>query len=304
MLKRFSRFLRRKVREMSDKPNYEFLGGTEYSRYALPVEYMPSRDWRPRWGYSRPLEPVMESWFASEVGAYRSFVNIMRHDAQRLADIPLNFEERNLPTPAWKGVPYSPFDSIALYSMIHQKKPKVYLEVGSGITTCFARRAISDAKLSTRIVSIDPQPRASIDSICDEIIREGLETCDLSTFLSLEAGDILFFDGSHRSFMNSDVTVFMIDILPHLKPGVVIHIHDITLPWDYPASFRDWHWNEQYLLAVYLMASRQRVDPLLPTAFICRHASMEAEVKAPLIDLGADNDLWTGGGAMWFTHTH
>ena len=302
MFRGIRRFIDRKVRKMAEKPSYEILGGTEYSRYALPVEYMPSRDWKPRWGYGRPLEPTLEKWFSSKVDAYQSFVNQMRRDARKLTDIPLKFEEGNLPLPAWKGVPYSPFDAVALYSMIHQAKPKTYLEIGSGITTCFARRAISDAKLSTKIVSIDPQPRASIDSICDEVLREGLETCDVSMFQSLEAGDILFFDGSHRSFMNSDVTVFMIDILPYLKPGVIIHIHDITLPWDYPESFRDWHWNEQYLLAVYLMASRQRVEPLLPTAFICRHPLMALAVKEPLLDFGPDNELWTGGGAMWFTH--
>jgi hypothetical protein len=199
-------------------------------------------------------------------------------------------------------VPYAPFDSVALYTMIRKYRPRLYLEIGSGITTCFAHRARRDGKLHTHIESIDPQPRASIDPICDAVIRDGLETCNLEIFDRLEPNDILFFDGSHRSFMNSDVTVFFIDVLPRLKPGVIVHIHDITLPWDYPESFVNWYWNEQYLLAVYLQGTRDRIHPLLPTAFICRDDAFAAEFATPIIDLGAINDGWRGGGAMWFTH--
>ncbi len=133
------------------------------------------------------------------------------------------------------------------------------------MTTYFARQSVKDSNLKTKIISIDPAPRRKIDAICDEVIRDGRETCDLSIFDCLEEGDILFFDGSHRSFINSDVTVFFIDILPRLKLGVFIPLHDIFLPWDYPDSFKCWYWNEQYLLAVYLMCSKDSLLPLLRT---------------------------------------
>ena len=280
----------------------ERLEGTPYSRYAVPIEYLPSRDFRPRWGYARPPEPVLEAWFQSHQDEYVALMREMRSSAGRLKDIPLVFDDAKLPQPAWTGVPYAPFDSVALYTMIQRARPRLYLEIGSGITTCFAWRAIADGELPTKIMSIDPEPRARIDSICDTIVREGLETCDPAIFDQLQAGDILFFDGSHRSFMNSDVTVFMIDVLPRLKPGVIVHIHDIMLPYDYPDSFKTWYWNEQYLLAIYLMGNRQRIRPLLPTAFICRDPAFEAEHTTPMIDLGTANDGWRGGGAMWFTH--
>jgi hypothetical protein len=227
----------------------------------------------------------------------------MRENAPFLADIPLNFDEANLPLPAWGGVPYAPFDSLALYTMVRKYKPRTYLEIGSGITTAFVHRAVRDAGLPTRIMSIDPEPRTSIDSICDDVIREGLETCDLGVFEQLEAGDILFLDGSHRSFMNSDVTVFMIDILPRLRPGVIVHVHDITLPWDYPPVFQNWYWNEQYILAVYLMGNRRRIDPIFPTFFVCRDEAFASSFTDPFLDLGILNDGWKGGGAIWFTHT-
>lgn len=281
----------------------QMLEGTPYSRYAIPVEYLPSRDFTPRWGYSRPTEPILTQWFAKHSGAYRQILQEMRDNAPKLADIPQDFDEANLPSPAWGGVPYAPFDSLALYTMIQKFRPRTYLEIGSGITTAFAYRAIQDAGLQTRIVSIDPQPRTTIDAICDEVIREGLETCDISIFEQLEEGDIVFLDGSHRSFMNSDVTVFMIDILPRLRPGVVVHVHDITLPWDYPSSFQNWYWNEQYILAVYMMGNRSRIDPIFPTTFVCRDEALAAAFETPFLDLGVLNEGWRGGGAMWFTHT-
>ena len=171
------------------------------------------------------------------------------------------------------------------------------------MTTCFAKQAVQDAKLNTKIISIDPEPRGEIDAICNEVIRNGLETCDLSIFERLNPGDILFFDGSHRSFMNSDVTVFFIDVLPMIKPGVIIHIHDIVLPWDYPDSFKHWYWNEQYLLAVYLMCSTDKLDPLLPTHGFAKPRALKGTLKSRLriLDLGKLISPGGGGGSMWFS---
>ena len=232
------------------QPHFEMLPGTPYSQYAIPLEYQPSRDLQPRWGSLRPPIPQLLTWFKEHTADYTALFGLMREKAGNLANIPLDFDEANLPLPAWRGVPYCPFDAVTLYTVIQKYRPKRYLEIGSGVTTCYAYKSIRDAGLDTMITSIDPQPRAKIDSICDHIIRDGLETCDLSIFDTLEANDVLFFDGSHRSFMNSDVTVFFIDILPRLKPGVIVHIHDIPLPWDYDNGFTNWYWNEAYMLAV------------------------------------------------------
>jgi predicted O-methyltransferase YrrM len=279
----------------------EILPGTPYSRYAIPVEYRPSRDFSPRWGASRPAVRQLEDWFRGHSAEYHALLREIRASAQALKAIPVEFDPARLPEPAWHGVPYAPFDAATLYTMIRTYRPETYLEIGSGITTCFTHRAIRDNGLSTRIVSIDPEPRASIDSICSSVVRSGLETCDLEVFSRLEANDVVFFDGSHRAFMNSDVTVFFIDILPRLKPGVIVHIHDIMLPYDYPDSFKHWYWNEQYMLAVYMMGHMGRLVPLAPTAFICRDTEFAAELREPMIDLGPYNDGWLGGGAMWFT---
>jgi predicted O-methyltransferase YrrM len=135
------------------------------------------------------------------------------------------------------------------------RAPRTYMEIGSGFSTLFVRAALKQQQSKTRIVSIDPAPRADCDAACDEVIRASIETCDLTQFERLEAGDALFIDNSHRSFMNSDVTVCMLEILPRLKPGVLVGLHDIFLPFDYPADWSGRGYNEQYLLASYLLAN-------------------------------------------------
>ena len=89
-----------------------------------------------------------------------------------------------------------------------------YMEIGSGNSTMFAKAAILASGKNTRIVSIDPFPRTDIDTLCDDVKREPLEDLDISYFNQLVPGDTLFVDISHRSFMNSDVTTIMLDVLP------------------------------------------------------------------------------------------
>lgn len=276
------------------------LPGSEYATVALPLDYPPSRKYQARWGFTKPPIESLMAWFRNDAPKYKAFLAKMRDEVEYMRDIDIDFTSQRLPSPGWFDVPYAPFDSLALHAMIGTLKPARYLEIGSGATTCFARHAISAHSLPTTITSIDPEPRAAIDAICDTVIRAGLETCDLSIFDSLDRGDILFFDGSHRSFMNSDVTVFFIDVLPRLKPGVAVHIHDITLPWDYDGWSHNWYWNEQYMLAVYLMGNMKKIDMMLPTCFVTRE--LGHLIKTPFIDFGDKNSYWNGGGAIWFTH--
>ena len=101
-------------------------------------------------------------------------------------------------------MPDAAFDSAALCTLIGESRPKLYLEIGAGITTAFAHCSIRYHGLTKCIVSIDRPPRQAIDAIRDQVVRAGLETADLSVFDALEPGDILFLDGSHRVLMNSE----------------------------------------------------------------------------------------------------
>jgi predicted O-methyltransferase YrrM len=279
------------------------LPGTPYQKVLLPLEYLPSRRYESRWGYSRPPHQGLVDLFRQRDEAYRQVIGELRELSDCFAAIPKLFTHEHAPRPGWTGGPINPLDSALIYYFVQHHRPATYLEIGSGVSTCFAKRAIQDHQLSTQIVSIDPEPRASIDAICDRVIRSPLETANLEIFESLQPGDILFMDGSHRSFMNSDVTVFMLDVLPLLKPGVIIHIHDILLPYDYHDSFKNWYWNEQYLVAVYLLAARERIRILMPSAYLTTTDGLKECVWPPLVDLGEANEGWRHGGSLWFTHT-
>lgn len=170
--------------------------------------------------------------------------------------------------PCWENWWLPGLDACLLYALVALRKPRTYLEVGSGNSTRFVRRAISDFGLDTRIISIDPSPTSDIDGLCDEVIRERCEDVALARFQVLEAGDVLFIDNSHRSFQNSDVTVCFTEVIPSLVPGVIYGLHDIFLPWDYPVDWKARFYNEQYLLAMYLLGGADGDEILLPGHYV------------------------------------
>ena len=171
-------------------------------------------------------------------------------------------------------------------SFLLARRPKNYLEIGSGNSTMFASHTRDAASLPTIISSIDPRPRAEIDSICQRKIRAPLEDCDLALFNELTAGDILFFDGSHRVFMNSDVTVFFLEVIQRLKPGVLVHIHDIFLPADYPPDWSQSLFAEQYMLAAMLLCGAPPFKVIFPSYFVGSDPALSGKARGILGSFG------------------
>jgi hypothetical protein len=188
-------------------------------------------------------------------------------------------------------------DAIALYCMLALHRPALYLEIGAGHSTRFARRAITDNALPTSITCIDPSPGVTVEAVADRIITAPLEHTDLNLFNELKAGDVLFVDGSHRAFTNSDVTVIFLEILPSLKPGVIVHFHDIHLPYDYPPEWGHLYYNEQYLLAAYLLGGN-RLQILLPNAFVTRDVQLHS-ILQPIWRAPAMSGVATYGASLW-----
>ena len=131
------------------------------------------------------------------------------------------------------------------------------------------------------------------------MIRAPLEAVDLGLLSRLRAGDMVFFDGSHRVFMNADTVAFFLDVLPRLPAGILVGVHDIRLPDDYPQEFAERWYSEQYLLGCWLLAGSPRVQPVFAGAYVSRYTSIGA-----LLD-----PLWTSpgfeaverhGDAFWF----
>jgi hypothetical protein len=287
--------------KMEEIGKYQVLPGPPSARYALPLETAPSRHLRPRWGNLHPPITPLLDWISSRGADYQDVLAAMQRHAPQLAGIAREFDAARLPEPGWVGAPCSAFDLAALYTLVAEKRPRRLVEIGSGVAAAFARRSIEDHQLETRITVVDPEPHAGIEAICEKVVRRGLESCDLAVFDALEAGDMVWVDGTHRTFMNSDVTVFMIDVLPRLAPGVLIQVHEIHLPWDYPDRLNNRYWSEAYILAAYLIGARDKMVPVLPSAWVTRGAQFSEWFQTPLVDLGEANGLWRAGAALWFT---
>jgi hypothetical protein len=274
------------------------------TRSAMEFGYPPSYRSEPRWeqlpdGHHRLLKKLIE---AGEASYGKWFDRILAHCAE-LCSIPLHADPSDPRTPAWVNGWFPSLDGAALHTVLTELKPPRYVEVGSGNSTKFARRAVDMSGGKTRIASIDPQPRAEIDAICDEVIRQPMEAVPLDFFESLAAGDVLFIDSSHRSFMNSDVTVFFLDILPRLRKGVLVHLHDICLPADYSRSYGTSHlYNEQYLLAAYLLGGGRNVEIMLPNFWLTFSRGFVAHREELWKRLGFGRDFpdsHRGGGSFW-----
>ncbi len=256
---------------------------------------------RQRWDAKHPHQELY-AILNEKRDAYQSRLQSFLSFSEHFINIPERQENPASITPYWINGWLPPLDGIALYGFLVNHRPKCYLEVGSGNSTKFARKAISDYTLDTRIISIDPCPRAEINNICDQIIREPAENVAVELFEQLNVNDILFIDGSHRTFMNSDVTMLFLDVIPKLKPGVLVQIHDVTLPCDYPADWVDRYYSEQYLLGSYLLAKGNRFEIILPNYFI----SLDAELcgtLAPLAERGAMKNIHLRGSSFWIRMT-
>jgi hypothetical protein len=161
-------------------------------------------------------------------------------------------------------------------------------------------RAIRDHGLATEVTTIDPAPRASIEGLAGTILRRRLEDVDPGEVSSLVGpGDILFFDGSHRALENSDATAFFLDVLPRLPAGVLVQIHDICLPYDYPPGWEDRWYSEQYLLAAYLLGGAAGMRVMLPNAFVSADAEL-GRVLDPLWERPEWRDVERTGSSFWF----
>jgi hypothetical protein len=237
-----------------------------------------------RFGHGAPPHSELGELIGRGAGAYRNILHEIvatsRPGLQAIAR-----EDASDIEPTFHNELFSGLDAAALYGFLCRLNPRTYLEVGSGNSTRFARRAINDNGLRTKIISVDPAPRVEIDRLCDEIIREPLEDIDLHGVVleALQAGDILFVDGSHRCFTNSDVTILFLEILSRLAPGVIVHLHDILLPYDYPPVWRRKYYSEQYLLACWLLGGGRHLEIMLPCAFVSSEAELRA-VTEPLWD--------------------
>jgi hypothetical protein len=153
------------------------------------------------------------------------------------------------------------------YNIIRHFKPARIIEIGSGFSTIIANQAIKrnlqqNHEYQCKHVCIEPYENLWLESIGVDVMRCRVEQIDISLFTSLESNDILFIDSSHVIRPQGDVLTEILNILPILAPGVVVHLHDIFTPRDYSSRTVIDHvnfWNEQYLLEAFLTHNRDWV---------------------------------------------
>jgi hypothetical protein len=261
---------------------------------AFDYPYAP----RPRFGHGLPAHPGIERLLAADRGRYEDLLDRVAGFATDLGRIPLDPDPGDPDGPHWDNGWFPALDGAVLYGLVASRRPRLYLEIGSGNSTRFAARAVRDHATGTRIVSVDPMPRAGIDALCDRVVRAPLEDLDLGLLSEVSPGDVVFFDGSHRSFQNSDATVFFLEVLPALPSGTVVGVHDVFLPADYPPGWSGRWYNEQYLLAARLLAPDPGLSVLLPAAYVAADPALSGRLR----------DLWSalgrpgmnhGGAAFW-----
>jgi Methyltransferase domain len=231
-----------------------------------------------RWGWEAPPHPGLDACLADGRDLYRKLLEDFDQLLPALRQIP-RFTS-NPVEPAWENPYFGGLDAVSLYSFIAARRPNRYVEIGSGFSTRFARRAIDDAGLRTTVSSIDPAPRAAIDDLCDEVHRSGLENVPIELFDGLTQGDVLVIDGSHVAHMNSDAVVAFTEVLPRLCPGVLVGIDDIFLPWDYPPTWERRWYSEQYLLAVLLLSRDPTWKVTFPAWWVSNDPDLEPQVAA------------------------
>lgn len=191
-------------------------------------------------------------------------------------------------------------DSLTLYSMLRTHKPKRVVEVGSGYSSALmldVNNQFFDNKIELTFIEPFPTRLRSLlrpeDKKTAKIIVKPVQDVALNEFEKLESGDILFIDSSHISKSGSDVNWLYFEVLPVLKPGVIIHIHDIPYPFEY---FDAWikqgrSWNEAYLLRA-LLIENPKFKLLFWGEYLHKFYAKDMRTAMPLSTKNHGGSLW------------
>ncbi len=194
---------------------------------------------------------------------------------------------------------YNLSDAICLYAIIRDCSPRRIVEIGCGNSSACILDTIEALGLPTSCTFIDSAPRRQIDFDATGLHRflsQKVQLIDRGEFADLTGGDLLVIDSSHVVKTGSDVAFLLFEILPLLKPGVLIHFHDIFFPFEYPRGWaieRNWSWNESYMVRALLMYStRFRIEfwnnylvKVAPEAFVGCSAISDSPGASPWVSV-------------------
>lgn len=180
------------------------------------------------------------------------------------------------------GPGYPAFDARTLYYMLREHKPAVLLEVGSGLSTYYATLAANRNDVEgepMKITCVEPYPFDALTTLPGfELVQSVVQDVPVERFEALDDGDVLFIDSSHALKIDSDVAYLFLEVLPRIKPGVFVHIHDVPFPYNTPYPADTWlfgerwpvYWNEAMVVQTFL-AFNDAFEVLLSTPLIRHH---------------------------------
>jgi Methyltransferase domain len=187
-------------------------------------------------------------------------------------------------------------DALVGYCMVRYFRPQLIVEIGSGFSSLLLGQAAAKNNKSA-LICIEPFPQEFLKQGfpgLHRLIEKKVEDIDLEFFSELHSGDVLFIDSSHTVKIGGDVNYLFLEVLPRLEPGVIVHIHDIFLPFEYR---RDWvkeefrFWSEQYLLQAFL-AFNSEFEVLLANSYLNHYHQQDLKAAFPSLP------SW-GGGSFW-----
>jgi len=228
-------------------------------------------------------------------------LDILQEFKSFYADLPFSDNPANGCRYGYDNAYFGHADAIFLYSMIRKFSPRRIVEVGSGWSSAVmldTNELFMDNKIELTFVEPYPDRLNSLlseeDKSACRIIQQEVQSVSPDTFLeSLDAGDLLFIDSSHVSKAGSDVNYLLFSILSRLRRGVLVHVHDIFWPFEYPRQFFDegCFWNEAYALRSFLSCNSCFQIRLFGNFIVNKHQNWFRE-NMPLCEKNAGGSIW------------
>lgn len=241
-----------------------------FRKFVMPVAadadvaFLPTRE-TPMVGIDLRIEHQLERLKEFEAPPYQTLMQVLR----TAPEINTGFVgEKTFGSNRLHNGWYPTPDAELYACMILAYQPDQIIEVGSGFSTLIASRAVASLPNSCRIVVVDPEPRTDVRAAADQVLLQCVESGALRN-TEWTPRTLLFVDSSHVLRARGDVSYLFNELIPALPHGMLVHVHDIFLPFDYPTNLDSLCYGEQYLLQALLHTSRRyRVE--LSTHFLSR----------------------------------
>lgn len=268
----------------------------EHGFHVLPVSfYEPVPDTRTLGDDLWATRSALVGINMNEAGQLHLLLDVFPRFSDEYSQLPLEPTETSHEFYLTNGL-FGGTDALALYCMVRSFRPHAIVEVGSGFSSLLsAQAALRNG--NTTLTCIEPYPndvlRAGFPGLTKLIVQK-VQDVEVDLFTSLGPNDILFIDSSHVVRTGGDVNFLFLEVIPRLRSGVLVHIHDIFFPLEYR---KDWvlddlrFWNEQYLVQAFL-SFNSAYEVLLCNSYLGYMHREHMQSTFP-------TSPWQGGGSLW-----